>query len=577
MNIFYINLDKIKKIIIDQNKKGSLKLPDNLDSINVDIPPKQFDYDISTNVAMVLSKLNQKSPIDLANQLIELIKKDNNYIDSITIAKPGFINIKFRQNFWNEFLKDIINGKITFGSNHKQKKLKYLIEFVSANPTGPLHVGHCRGAILGDVIANILKFNNHEIIKEYYVNDYGNQIISFTKSVYLRIKEILDKEKFPTNDPDIYPGDYVIEIAHNIINENKKLDFSNFNKISDLLTKLSVEQSLKLVKINLNNLGVKHDNFVSETDIVKNKEVEKVVEELKANKFVYEGKIEAPKSESKTDWVKRDQLLFKSTDFGDDKDRALQKSDKTWTYFAVDVAYHQNKLTRKFDTLINILGSDHAGYIKRITAVVEALSEKKNKLKCKVSQLVKLIKDGKPFKMSKRKGDYITVEDLINEVGKDATRFIMLNRSSDVELDFDFTKVKEKSKDNPLYYVQYCYARICSVFRHANININDKVNIKNFDFKYSPYEIKILKKISEWPKCIEISSNKLEPHRIPLYLYELASDFHSYWNMGKDKEELRFINKDKKISDEKLVFLKAISGVIKTGMNIVGVNTPEQM
>ena len=577
MNIFDNNLDKIKKIIINQNKKGSLKLPDNLDSINVDIPPKQFDYDISTNVAMVLSKLNQKSPIDLANQLIELIKKDNIYIDSITIAKPGFINIKFKQNFWNEFLKDIVNAKTIFGSNHKQKKLKYLIEFVSANPTGPLHVGHCRGAILGDVIANILKFNNHEIIKEYYVNDYGNQIISFTKSVYLRIKEILDKEKFPTNDPDIYPGDYVIEIAHNIINENKKLDFSNFNKISDLLTKLSVEQSLKLVKINLNNLGVKHDNFVSETDIVKNKEVEKVVEELKANKFVYEGKIEAPKSESKTDWVKRDQLLFKSTDFGDDKDRALQKSDKTWTYFAVDVAYHQNKLTRKFDTLINILGSDHAGYIKRITAVVEALSGKKNKLKCKVSQLVKLIKDGKPFKMSKRKGDYITVEDLINEVGKDAARFIMLNRSSDVELDFDFTKVKEKSKDNPLYYVQYCYARICSVFRHANININDKVNIKNFDFKYSPYEIKILKKISEWPKCIEISSNKLEPHRIPLYLYELASDFHSYWNMGKDKEELRFINKDKKISDEKLVFLKAISGVIKTGMNIVGVNTPEQM
>ena len=577
MNIFDTNLDKIKKIIINQNKKGSLKLPDNLDSINVDIPPKQFDYDISTNVAMVLSKLNQKSPIDLANQLIELIKKDNIYIDSITIAKPGFINIKFKQNFWNEFLKDIINAKTIFGSNHKQKKLKYLIEFVSANPTGPLHVGHCRGAILGDVIANILKFNNHEIIKEYYVNDYGNQIISFTKSVYLRIKEILDKEKFPTNDPDIYPGDYVIEIAHNIINENKKLDFSNFNKISDLLTKLSVEQSLKLVKINLNNLGVKHDNFVSETDIVKNKEVEKVVEELKANKFVYEGKIEAPKSESKTDWVKRDQLLFKSTNFGDDKDRALQKSDKTWTYFAVDVAYHQNKLTRKFDTLINILGSDHAGYIKRITAVVEALSGKKNKLKCKVSQLVKLIKDGKPFKMSKRKGDYITVEDLINEVGKDATRFIMLNRSSDVELDFDFTKVKEKSKDNPLYYVQYCYARICSVFRHANININDKVNIKNFDFKYSSYEIKILKKISEWPKCIEISSNKLEPHRIPLYLYELASDFHSYWNMGKDKEELRFINKDKKISDEKLVFLKAISCVIKTGMNIVGVNTPEQM
>ena len=275
--------------------------------------------------------------------------------------------------------------------------------------------------------------------------------------------------------------------------------------------------------------------------------------------------------------LKEINYLFKSTDFGDDKDRALQKSDKTWTYFASDVAYHNNKLNRKFDTLINILGADHSGYIKRITAAVEALSGKKNKLKCKVSQLVKLIKDGKPFKMSKRKGDYITVEDLINEVGKDATRFIMLNRSSDVELDFDFAKVKEKSKDNPLYYVQYCYARISSVFRHVNIKIQDKINIKSFNFTYSSDEIKILKKISEWPKCIEVSSNKLEPHRIPVYLYELASEFHSYWNMGKENEELRFINKDKKLSDDKLIFLKAISNVIKSGMDIVGVDTPEKM
>jgi len=340
---------------------------------------------------------------------------------------------------------------------------------------------------------------------------------------------------------------------------------------------LSVAESLKLVKTNLNNLGIKHDNFVSEISIIKNKEVEKVVNKLKENKFVYEGKIEAPKSETNSEWIKRNQLLFKSTDFGDDKDRALQKSDKTWTYFAGDVAYHNNKLNRKFDTLINILGADHSGYIKRITAVVEALSGKKNKLKCKVSQLVKLIKDGKPFKMSKRKGDYITVEDLINEVGKDATRFIMLNRSSDVELDFDFAKVKEKSKDNPLYYVQYCYARISSVFRHVNIKIQDKPNIKSFNFTYSSDEIKILKKISEWPKCIEVSSNKLEPHRIPVYLYELASEFHSYWNMGKENEELRFINKDKKLSDDKLIFLKAISSVIKSGMDILGVDTPGKM
>ena len=577
MNIFDIYLDKIKKIVIDQQKKGILKIPDNLDAINVDIPPKQFNCDISTNVAMVLFKVNQKSPIDLANIFIELIKKNDANINSITVAKPGFINIKFQQNFWNEFLKNIISDNLVYGSNYKQKKQKYLIEFVSANPTGPLHVGHCRGAILGDVIANILVFNNHEVVKEYYVNDSGNQIITFTKSVYLRIREILNKEKFPTDDNNLYPGDYIVEIANNIINENKKMDFSKFESISTELTKLSIEQSLKLVKLNLNNLGIKHDNFVSESDIIKNKEVEKVVKELKVKKFVYEGQIEAPKSESNSDWVKRNQLLFKSTDFGDDKDRALQKSDKSWTYFAADVAYHNNKLNRNFDILINILGADHAGYIKRITSVVEALSGKKNKLKCKVSQLVKLIKDGKPFKMSKRKGDYITVEDLINEVGKDATRFIMLNRSSDVELDFDFTKVKEKSKDNPLYYVQYCYARISSVFRHVNLNINKDINVKNYNFKYSPDEIKILKKISEWPKCVDIASKKLEPHRIAVYLYELASDFHSYWNKGKDNKELRFINKDKKILDNKLDFLKAISNVIKSGMNIVGVNTPEKM
>jgi len=577
MNIFDIYLDKIKKIVISQEKNGILKIPENLDVINVDIPPKQFDCDISTNVAMVLSKINQKSPIDLANQLIELIKKEDDNINSVTVAKPGFINIKFKQNFWNEFLKNIINSNLIYGSNYKQKKQKYLIEFVSANPTGPLHVGHCRGAILGDVISNILIFNNHEVVKEYYVNDYGNQIISFTKSVYFRIREILNKEKFPIDNKDLYPGDYIVEIANNIISENKKMDFSEFESISTELTNLSIEQSLKLVKLNLNNLGIKHDNFVNESEIINNKEVEKAVKELKVKKFVYEGKIEAPISENNSDWVKRNQLLFKSTDFGDDKDRALQKSDKSWTYFAADVAYHNNKLDRNFDTLINILGADHAGYIKRITAVVEALSGKKNILKCKVSQLVKLIKDGKPFKMSKRKGDYITVEDLINEVGKDATRFIMLSRSSDVELDFDFTKVKEKSKDNPLYYVQYCYARISSVFRHVNLNINKDINVKNYNFKYSPNEIKILKKISEWPKCVEISSKKLEPHRITVYLYELASDFHSYWNMGKDNEELRFINKDKKILDSKLVFLKAISNVIKSGMNIVGVNTPEKM
>ena len=548
-----------------------------MNGINVDLPPEKFDCDISTNVAMVLSKSNKKPPIDLAKQLAELIKKNDRHISSIDVAKPGFINIKFNKSFWNNFLKEIIINQKEFGVNKKQKKKTYLVEFVSANPTGPLHVGHCRGAVIGDVISNILIFNQNKVIKEYYVNDYGNQIINFTKSVYFRIREILNNEKFPSDNPDLYPGDYLIDIAKNIISQKKKIKFDNFENISNELTKLSIEQSLKMIKLNLKILGINHDNFASETEIVNNNEVQSVVDQLEKDKFVYKGKINAPEGEDKTDWIEREQLLFRSTDFGDDKDRALQKSDKSWTYFASDVAYHNNKLKRKFDILINILGADHAGYIKRITSAVEALSGEKNKLICKVSQLVKLIKDGKPFKMSKRKGDYITVDDLVNEVGKDATRFIMLNRSGDAELDFDFTKVKEKSRDNPLYYVQYCYARISSVFRNINKKISEEIKIKNYDFSYSNDEIKIIKKISQWPKCIELSSSKLEPHRVPVYLYELASDFHSYWNLGKDNEDKRFIGKDNKVSDEKIVLLKAVANVIKSGMDIIGVESPEKM
>ena len=577
MNIFDIYSEKIKTLVKNLSKQNLIEIPDSLNGINVDLPPEKFDCDISTNVAMVLSKSNKKPPIDLAKQLAELIKKNDRDISSIDVAKPGFINIKFNKSFWNNFLKEIIINQKEFGVNKKQKKKTYLVEFVSANPTGPLHVGHCRGAVIGDVISNILIFNQNKVIKEYYVNDYGNQIINFTKSVYFRIREILNNEKFPSDNPDLYPGDYLIDIAKNIISQKKKIKFDNFENISNELTKLSIEQSLKMIKLNLKILGINHDNFASETEIVNNNEVQSVVDQLEKDKFVYKGKINAPEGEDKTDWIEREQLLFRSTDFGDDKDRALQKSDKSWTYFASDVAYHNNKLKRKFDILINILGADHAGYIKRITSVVEALSGEKNKLICKVSQLVKLIKDGKPFKMSKRKGDYITVHDLVNEVGKDATRFIMLNRSGDAELDFDFTKVKEKSRDNPLYYVQYCYARISSVFRNINKKISEEIKIKNYDFSYSNDEIKIIKKISQWPKCIELSSSKLEPHRVPVYLYELASDFHSYWNLGKDNEDKRFIDKDNKVSDEKIVLLKAVANVIKSGMDIIGVEAPEKM
>ena len=576
MNIFEQYLDKIKEILSTLSSNGDLILPDSLNGITAEIPPSKFDSDISTNVAMVLSKINNKSPSDLASILAEKIKKEDKFIEEISVVKPGFINIKFKPIFWTNFIKEVIKNSKSFGTN-KNIKRNYLIEFVSANPTGPLHVGHCRGAILGDVMANLLLFNNNKVTKEYYINDYGNQIINFTKSVYYRIREISFNEPFPVDNENLYPGDYLVGFAQNILNSNKNIDFKNFDKVSQELTSLAINEALKLIKSNLKSLGINHDNFVSEKKLVENQEVEKVVEFLQKNKFVYKGKIKAPAGEDDSNWVEREQLLFRSTDFGDDKDRALQKSDGAWTYFASDVAYHKNKLDRKFDRLINILGADHAGYIKRISSSVEALSNSKDRLICKVSQLVKLIKDKKPFKMSKRKGDYITIDDLINEVGKDATRFIMLNRSSDVELDFDFDNVIEKSKDNPLYYVQYCYARICSVYRHLDKDLKSDLDITKYDFEYSKDEIKILKKLSEWPKCIDVSCNKLEPHRIPTYLYELASLFHSYWNLGKENPDKRFINDQKKITDDKLIFLKAISNVVKSGMNIVGVSTPDKM
>ena len=577
MNIFELYLDKIKSIIIALNKKGELVIPETFNGINSEIPPAKFDCDISTNVAMVLSKINKKSPIELAEQISPIIKANDPLIEKITVVKPGFINIKFKPLFWTNFIQKIISNNKTYGINEKEKKFNYLVEFVSANPTGPLHVGHCRGAILGDVISNVLIFNQHKVTKEYYINDYGNQVVNYTKSVYFRIREIKFNEPFPTNNPDLYPGDYLVDFAQNIVLSNSKMNFENFDEIKKKLTLLSIDQGLLLIKKNLKSLGINHDNFVSEKSLILNNEVEQVIKYLTAGNFVYKGKIKAPSGEDNKDWVERVQLLFKSTDFGDDKDRALQKSDGSWTYFASDVAYHKNKIDRNFDYLINILGADHAGYIKRISSSVDALSGNKNKLICKISQLVKLIKDNKPFKMSKRKGDYITVDDLVKEVGKDATRFIMLNRSSDVELDFDFSAVKEKSKDNPLYYVQYCYARISSVFRHLNKDIKTDVEIDDYKFEYSNDEIKILKKISEWPKCIDAASRKLEPHRIPVFLYELASEFHSYWNLGKQNSEKKFINEQKKISPDKLVFLKVISTVIKSGMNIVGVDTPEKM
>jgi len=334
---------------------------------------------------------------------------------------------------------------------------------------------------------------------------------------------------------------------------------------------------MQLINRNLSLLGVKHDTFVYESKLIDKKMVLMIVKKLKKKNYIYKGKLDAPKGEQARDWKMRDQLLFKSTAFGDDIDRPLQKKDGTWTYFAGDLAYHSHKISRKFDVLINILGADHAGYTKRIISATKAISNNKVNLICKVSQLVKLFKNNEPYKMSKRKGDYITVEDLIKEVGKDSVRFMMLNRSNDVELDFDFKRVTEKSKDNPVFYVQYAFARINSVFRLLKLNLSNKIKIDNKKFTLNEYEIQIMKKISEWPRCIEISSNKLEPHRIPFYLYELTTLFHAYWNLGKEHKEFRFASENEGVKNSRLVLLQALAIVIKNGMSILGVSTPRSM
>ena len=556
-------------------KKKIIDLPDNLKGLIVELPPKEHKGDMSCNVAMILAKFNKKTPLDLANILKKNFLENFKEFEKIDVAKPGFLNINFKIDFWKNHLFKIIQSDANYGSNRNLQQ-KYNIEFVSANPTGPLHVGHCRGAIIGDALSNLLKFNGHLVTKEYYVNDYGNQIKIFVLSVYHRILEITEKKIFPSNK-DLYPGDYIIDIAKKIVEEKNIKDFKNFNKVYEKLAKESLKFSIELIKNNLNNLGVKHDSFVYESELIKNEFVSKTINKLQKDNYVYKGKLEPPKGELSKNWKTRDQLLFNSTKFGDDTDRALQKEDKTWTYFASDIAYHAHKINRNFDILVNILGSDHAGYIKRITSAVRAISKNKINLVCKVSQLVKLFKKGEPFKMSKRKGDYITVEDLIKEVGRDSVRFMMLNRSNDVELNFDFEKVTEKSKDNPVFYVQYAYARINSIFRVLKLDIENDIKLVNEDFTLNQYEIEILKKISEWPRCVEISSFKFEPHRIPFYLYDLVTLFHSYWNLGTEKKEFRFVLKNNSLNNSRLLLLQALFIVIRNGMSILGVSTPKSM
>ena len=574
MNIFEEYLNKINTLILKNQKFLALNNLKDFKGISIETPPPNFDFDLSYNASLVLGKINKINPVELADKIKTLIINNLKDFDNIEIAGPGFLNLKFSNSSLVTNINKILENRKTYGK--KNSNNSYNIEFVSANPTGPMHVGHCRGAIFGDVLANLLKFNGNKVTKEYYINDYGNQITNFAKSVFLRIREIKYNEKFILSK-NLYPGIYIIDIGKKIIESNTKEKFDTFDNSFELIKKESLQHSMDLIKSDLKKLGIEHDNFFSETDLVKNELVEKTINKLKKNNYVDEGYLDPPKGESNKNWKKTKRLIFKSTLFGDDTNRAIQKDDGSWTYFANDVAYHMDKVQRNYEYLINILGADHTGYIKRISAAVSALSDNKVKLNCIVCQLVKLFKNGKPFKMSKRAGDFISAQDLLNEVDKDSIRFMMLNRSNDVELDFDFDKILEKSKDNPVFYVQYSYARISSLFRIINKDLNDKLTLKSNELVLNENETKILRKVFEWPKIIEIASSKYEPHRITYFLYELATLFHAYWSKGNTDSNFKFIVNGKIKKKETLIIIVLMAIVVERGMSILGVSLPKKM
>jgi len=573
MNIFTDYKIKLNAFFKNLENNKIIKLPKKFDNFSVEIPKIKAHGDFSTNAPMIFAKENNLNPIILANIIKKELEGKFSEIVKIEVAKPGFLNFFFNNHFWYNFLK---STDANFGKDQSSDSKKILIEYVSANPTGPLHVGHCRGAVFGDILANLLSFVGNKVVKEYYINDYGNQINQFVKSVYFRILEIKNNSLFP-NDQDLYPGEYVVDIAKSILKKNKFSNFDNYDLIFNDLKNLCVEEAMNLIKNDLRKLGIVHDNFVSENYIVNQNLVEKALNILKEKNYVYEGVLEKPKGNEIDDWEPRKQILFQSTKFGDDTDRALKKSDGTWTYFANDVAYHLNKIERKFDLLINVLGADHAGYLKRQSSCVSALSENKQQIISKVCQLVKLFKSGNQLKMSKRAGDFITASDLISEVGKDSVRFMMICRSNDSQLDFDFDLVTDHSKENPVFYVQYAHARICSLFRKNKYEINNEKTL-NLDFLNQEIEIDIIKKIAEWPKCLELSAYHLEPHRVPFYLYELASLFHTYWNSGNENDNLKILNENQpELQTSRLFLIKKIQLVLKSGLDILNVTAPVEM
>ena len=558
---------------------ASGELPGNLDLSRVTAePPREASHgDVATNAAMVLAKPAGMAPKLLAENLIKRLKA-NTDIFSASAAGPGFINLKLEESFWPKVLDAILVEGESYGSSELGKTVKTNVEYVSANPTGPLHVGHCRGAVFGDALAALLKFTGYDVSKEYYINDAGAQVDTVARSAFLRYREALGEDigEIPTG---LYPGDYLKPVGEALAKEHGKglLGLTESEWLPVARSK-AISMMMDLIRDDLASLNIRQEIFFSEKSLHDSGEVRDTVADLRKAGQVYEGRLPPPKGELSEDWEDREQTLFRATDFGDDMDRPLLKSSGDYTYFASDVAYSRNKIRRGFNELIYVLGADHGGYVKRLQAVASAIAGPgKVNVVVRLCQLVKLYRNGEPVRMSKRSGDFITLREVVDEVGADVVRFMMLYRKNEAPLDFDFAKVTEQSKDNPVFYVQYAHARICSVLRNG-AEAGMMGTESDFSLLDDPAERIVVRKLAEFPKMLEAAALAHEPHRISFFLYELASDFHSLWNKGKESPQLRFIVKDElKITNTRLAFLRTIRYVLGNGLRILGVTPVEEM
>ena len=555
------------------------ELPAGLDTSRVTAePPRDASHgDVTTNAAMVVAKVAGRAPRDLAQLLAMRLGKQPD-VQSAEVAGPGFINLRLKETFWPKILEAILAEGDSYGRSDLGKGIKTNVEYVSANPTGPLHVGHCRGAVFGDALAALLDATGHEVSREYYINDAGAQVDTVARSAFLRYKEALGQDigEIPAG---LYPGDYLIPVGQALASEHgaKLLTMTEDNWLPTVRGK-AIAMMMNLIRSDLASLKIHQEIFFSEKSLHDSNEVRDTVADLRARGHVYEGRLPPPKGELPEDWEDREQTLFRATAFGDDIDRPLLKSDGTYTYFASDVAYSRNKILRGFKELIYVLGADHGGYVKRLEAVALAIAGPgKVDVIVRMCQLVKLFRNGEPVRMSKRSGEFVTLREVVDEVGPDVVRFMMLYRKNEAPLDFDFAKVTEQSKDNAVFYVQYAHARVCSVLRNGADLGRGTIN-HNFSLLVDEAERNVVKRLAEYPKMLEGAALAHEPHRISFYLYELASDFHSLWNKGKESPQLRFIVKeDVNITDTRLAFMRAIRYVLANGLRILGVNPVEEM